>query len=43
MPLERFSLVPEPSSVGNEASDDFFNDAFITLQKRVYQRVFEKN
>ncbi len=42
MPLERFSLVPEPSSVGNEASDDFFNDAFITLQKRVYQRIFEK-
>lgn len=42
MPLERFSLVPEPSSVGNEASDDFFNDAFTALQKRVYQRVFEK-
>ena len=42
MPLERFSLVPESSSVGNEASDDFFNDAFTALQKRVYQRVFEK-
>lgn len=42
MPLERFSLVPEPSLVANEASDDFFNDAFTALQKRVYQRVFEK-
>jgi pilus assembly protein CpaF len=42
MPLERFSLVPESSSVGNEASDEFFNDAFTALQKRVYQRVFEK-
>jgi pilus assembly protein CpaF len=42
MPLERFALVPETLVQINKDRGDYFNDAFTALQKRVYQRVFEK-
>ena len=42
MPLERFALVPETLVQINKDWGDYFNDAFTALQKRVYQRVFEK-
>jgi len=42
IPLERFALVPETLVQINKDRGDYFNDAFTALQKRVYQRVFEK-
>jgi len=42
MPSERFALLSETSSPVSDERDNHFNEAFTSLQKRVYQRVFEK-
>ena len=39
---DRFVTVPDVSPPGSETRNEFFSDAFAALQKRVYQRVFEK-
>lgn len=42
LPAGRFSLISGQSPLTNSARVDYFNDDFTELQKRVYQRVFEK-